>query len=109
MNRDIDTDHKLQLHFNQQLSELLDGELAPDQARFLLRRLEHDDELGATFERWQLCGDVLRGRMPAPAPAGFAARVSAAIAAGDTRPVKAANDEVPAAPAARARLARWGS
>src|SRR5690606_11755975 len=60
---------------------LVDGELATDEARFLLRRLEHDDELSACQERWQLLGDVLRGNACAPAPAGFAQGVQAAIAA----------------------------
>ena len=52
---------KLDIHNRQQLSALMDGELSPDEARFLLRRLQHDEELGSTWERWQLCGDVLRG------------------------------------------------
>ena len=74
MNHDPDPGHdKLDLHQRQQLSALVDGELAPDQARFLLRRLQHDAELSERFERWQLCGDVLRGqvrRTAAPELAG---------------------------------------
>lgn len=95
-------DDKLELHYRLQLSALMDGDLPPDEARFLLRRLQHDGELNACWERWQLCGDALRGRAQAPAPAGFAERVAAAIAA---------EAQVPAvAPAARPRrmLARWG-
>ena len=53
---------KLYDHHRQQLSAMLDGELPPDQAKFMLRRLEHDRELAACWERWQVCGDVLRGR-----------------------------------------------
>ena len=94
-------DDKLELHHRQQLSALMDGDLAPDAARFLLRRLQHDDELKASWERWQLCGDVLRGRAQAPAPSGFAERVGAAIAA-ESRPAGQ-----PAATPRRA-LARWG-
>ena len=92
---------KLELHYRLQLSALMDGDLPPDEARFLLRRLQHDGELNACWERWQLCGDVLRGRAQAPAPAGFAERVAAAIA-GET--------QVIAAPVARPRraLAKWG-
>ncbi|RXR00930.1 sigma-E factor negative regulatory protein [Pseudoxanthomonas composti] len=71
---------KLVQHYGQQLSELIDGELAPDQARFLLRRLQHDDELKGCLERWQLCGDVLRGQATHAAPVDFAARVAAAVA-----------------------------
>ena len=61
---------KFELHYRQQLSALVDGELPTDEARFLLRRLEHDSELSGCQERWQLLGDVLRGRACAPAPAG---------------------------------------
>jgi negative regulator of sigma E activity len=67
-------------HNRLQLSALLDGELPLDEARFLLRRLEHDDELGGCWERWQLCGDVLRGQAGALLPSGFAQRVAAAVA-----------------------------
>ncbi len=95
-------DDKLELHYRLQLSALMDGDLPPDEARFLLRRLQHDGELNACWERWQLCGDALRGRAQAPAPAGFAGRVAAAIAAETQVTV--------VAPAVRPRrmLARWG-
>ncbi|HEY9254277.1 MAG TPA: RseA family anti-sigma factor, partial [Stenotrophomonas sp.] len=66
---------KFEVHYRQQLSALIDGELPADEARFLLRRLQHDEELSGCHERWQLCGDVLRGMASAPAPADFAARV----------------------------------
>jgi negative regulator of sigma E activity len=67
-------------HNRLQLSALLDGELPLDEARFLLRRLEHDDALGGCWERWQLCGDILRGQAGALLPGGFAQRVAAAVA-----------------------------
>jgi negative regulator of sigma E activity len=99
---------KLDTHHRQQLSALMDGELLADQARFLLRRLQHDHDLAGCWERWQLCGDVLRGHAQAPAPAGFAERVALAIA-GDAAASNAAQAAL-AAPAARPRnlLARWG-
>ncbi|MBP8803273.1 MAG: sigma-E factor negative regulatory protein [Pseudoxanthomonas sp.] len=82
MNHDPDPGHdKLDLHQRQQLSALVDGELAPDQARFLLRRLQHDAELSERFERWQLCGDVLRGQVRRTAAPELAGRIAAAIAA----------------------------
>ena len=40
----------------QQLSALIDGELSAAQARFLIRRLAHDQELSACQERWQIAG-----------------------------------------------------
>lgn len=71
---------KFEVHYRQQLSALIDGELSPDEARFMLRRLQHDAELSGCHERWQLCGDVLRGQACAPAPLDFADRVAAAVA-----------------------------
>jgi len=70
----------------QQLSAMLDGELSPDEARFMLRRLEHDVNLARCWERWQLCGEVLRGRADGLLPADFAARVTAAVQAPAPRP-----------------------
>lgn len=87
-------------HNRLQLSALLDGELAPDEARFLLRRLQHDTDLAGCWSRWQLAGDILRGRDALAAPAGFARGVSAAIA----------TQALPAPVAARPpRKLRWGS
>jgi len=91
---------KFEIHYRQQLSALVDGELPSDEARFLLRRLQHDDELAGCQERWLLCGDVLRGMAAAPAPVDFAARVRSAVA---SEPVPLAQ----AAPA-RGRAWRWG-
>lgn len=72
---------KFDAHHRQQLSALIDAELSPDEARFLLRRLEHDEALSGCHERWQVLGDVLRGQACAPAPADFAGRVRSAVAA----------------------------
>ncbi|WP_045728358.1 sigma-E factor negative regulatory protein [Xanthomonas sp. GPE 39] len=72
---------KFELHYRQQLSALIDGELPADEARFVLRRLQHDEELAGCHERWQLCGEILRGRVSVPAPADFSARVREAVAA----------------------------
>lgn len=97
------TTDKIDNHYFQQLSALVDGDLAPDQARFLLRRMQHDTELSGCLERWQLCGDVLRGQARALAPAGFADRIAAAIAAESVQPaVKASSSRY------RGNLAKWG-
>lgn len=63
------------------LSALFDGELRGDAARFAFKRLDHDSAWGQAVGRWQLAGDVLRGRAEASAPADFAQRVGAALAA----------------------------
>jgi negative regulator of sigma E activity len=104
MNSPNPSSDKIELHYRQQLSALMDGDLAADEARFLLRRLQHDEELNAQWERWQLLGDALRGRAVAPAPAGFAQRVGAAIAL-ETRVVAAPSA---ATKPGRGAALRWG-
>ena len=98
---------KFELHYRQQLSALVDGELAADEARFMLRRLEHDSELSACQERWQVLGDVMRGQACAPAPLDFSARVRQAMDADAQH-----NGPVVVAPAApgksRSGWRRWG-
>lgn len=96
---------KFDTHSRLQLSAMMDGELSLDEARFLLRRLRHDEELNGCWERWQLCGDILRGQAQAPAPAGFAQRVALAIAA---EPQQSAANRDSASRRPRGSLARWG-
>ncbi|HJP99155.1 MAG TPA: sigma-E factor negative regulatory protein [Rhodanobacteraceae bacterium] len=71
------------------LSALMDGELAAEPTRFLLRRLEHDPELSATWSRWHLiraCLALEPARMSAPrADSDFAARIGVAIRASAPR------------------------
>ncbi|NIJ71655.1 sigma-E factor negative regulatory protein [Xanthomonas sp. F4] len=95
---------KFELHYRQQLSALIDGELPADEARFVLRRLQHDEELSGCHERWQLCGDILRGRVSVPAPSDFSARVRQAVAA---EAQHAARAEAASA-AGKRRTWRWG-
>jgi len=91
---------KIDLHYHQQLSALMDGELSADQGRFLIRRLQHDPELASCWDRWQLYGEVLRGHAQAPAPAGFAEGIARLIAA---EPAPAIGVR-----SLRTRVARWG-
>lgn len=95
---------KLFVYHRQQLSAMLDGELSPDQAKFMLRRLQHDAELADCWERWQVCGDVLRGQRNALLPADFAQRVSLAVAGNDAAVTMAGRRER----VSRPRFARWG-
>jgi negative regulator of sigma E activity len=99
---------KLDTHYRLQLSALMDGALAPDEARFLLRRMQHDEELSGCWERWQLCGDVLRGQAQAAAPAGFAARVALALAAEPAGGLREAASVAGQGSRGRGRLTRWG-
>jgi negative regulator of sigma E activity len=106
MNVSSQNHDKLDLHLNQQLSALMDGDLPADEARFLLRRLQHDETLKAQWERWQWLGDALRGQAAAPAPAGFALRVSDAIASEKAAAVSA--PVVLAPRRSRRVMLRWG-
>lgn len=63
----------------EQLSSLMDGELAPDSARFLSKRLGNDPELAATWERWHCLRDSLR-KQGTLAPVDLCARVREAMA-----------------------------
>ena len=89
----------------EQLSALIDGELDAEQARFLLRRLQHDGELAGDLERWQLAADALRGEAPALASPGFAERVAAAIAEEAAPQIDAPLPAVTATPSSAATAA----
>ncbi len=47
-------------NFSEQLSAMMDGELPEAETRFLLRRLEHDEELRATWQRMHVAASCLR-------------------------------------------------
>jgi negative regulator of sigma E activity len=67
---------------NEQLSALLDGELAPEETELLMKRLARDATLRATLGRYALCGEALRASAPFNRPrAELASRISAAIMA----------------------------
>src|SRR5690606_16899935 len=51
---------ELPVDLREQLCAWMDGELPADQAAFLQRRLAHDPELRALWERWQLASACLR-------------------------------------------------
>ena len=94
---------KLETHCRQQLSALVDGALPPDEARFLLRRLQHDGALAGRWERWQVYGECMRGGVSQLLPADFSQRVCAALDAEAARAVPA----VAAARAVRPAWTRW--
>jgi sigma-E factor negative regulatory protein RseA len=64
----------------EQVSAFLDGELPSSESELLLKRLTRDVELRASFGRYALMGETLRGAASrAPVSRGFAARVNRAI------------------------------
>lgn len=68
-------------HLRDQLSAFLDGELPRPEVELLLRRLADNDELRIALSRYLLIGECLRGVPGRSVTRGFAARVSAAVAA----------------------------
>lgn len=76
----------------EQLSACLDGELPEAELDLLLKQLGRDPHLRLAMGAYARVGEVLRAERPVTASAGFAARVSAAIAA-ETQQI-----EAPAAP-----------
>jgi negative regulator of sigma E activity len=99
---------KFDAHYRQQLSSLIDGELSADEARFMLRRLEHDESLSSCNERWQMLGDVLRGQACAPAPVDFAERVRASVASEPAPVMQARVERGPDRQERRGGWRRWG-
>jgi sigma-E factor negative regulatory protein RseA len=63
----------------EQVSAFLDGELPNSESELLLKRLTRDADLRASFGRYALIGETLRGASTAPVSRGFAARVNRAI------------------------------
>jgi negative regulator of sigma E activity len=84
----------------EQVSALLDGELARGELDLLVRRMERDAELKRTFASYVLAGEVLRSPGDVVASPGFAARISAAIDEGATT-------EAPAPMPVRRQRPRW--
>ena len=93
----------------EQLSAMMDGALSADEAKFLLRRMEHDDALADCWERWQFLGDAMRGQVGRALPADFSRRVGRAIADGLADEIEHQPSLVVAAHGnARGPLLRWG-
>ena len=65
--------------FREQLCQWMDGELHPDQSKFLMRRIAHDQELRMVYERWQLASTCLRRQPTARLPINFSERVCSAL------------------------------
>jgi anti-sigma factor RsiW len=66
---------------SEELSALVDGELARSETAFMLRRLGHDAGLRARYARYHLIRDCLRSPTLAMPALDLAARVQAALAA----------------------------
>ena len=91
MNNDLDSNStevsEQQLpseQLRESLSALLDGELNATEAAFLIKRMAHDDELNAQWQRFQGIGEVLRGQAQIVASDNFSARVLSRIALVET-------------------------
>ncbi len=72
----------MSLSHREELSAFIDGALGRSEAAFLLRRLQHDEELLGSYERFHLIGDCLRSQAGQTVIASdLAAGVRAALAA----------------------------
>lgn len=84
----------------EQMSALIDGELPRDEVGLLVRRMARDAGLKRAFGNYLLAGESLRAPGGVLASPGFAARVSAAIDAGDGM-------EAVASPVSKQAPVRW--
>ena len=66
------------------LSALMDNEVSELELQRLLKALDADPEVKATWSRYQVVSAGLKGKLPAMASSDFAARISAAIDAEET-------------------------
>lgn len=90
----------------EQVSALLDGELAADELSLLVRRMERDPELRRTYASYSLIGESLRAPGMQLASPGFAQRVSVAIGS-DTALTERKSAPAAAAPQVSAPPRRW--
>ena len=67
-------------NIEEQLSALLDGELAVEEEALLLRRLEREPEYRATLGRYGLIGQLMRDSQADPGAVQIGDRVGAALA-----------------------------
>lgn len=77
-------------HLRESLSALLDGELSATEAAFLIKRMAHDAELNAQWQRFQGIGEVLRGQAQIFESDNFSARVLNKIAMSQAEDANAA-------------------
>lgn len=100
---------KMEAHLRQQLSAMMDGELASDEARFLFRRLQHDRDLAGCWERWQVCSVSMRGQGTAVLlPGDFSQRVARAVAQESSRSMLEGETAVAATGTHSRRWVWWG-
>lgn len=84
----------------EQLSACLDGELPEAELDLLLKQVQRDPQLSQSMSRYALMSEVLRTGASPTVSSGFAARISAAIAA------ESAPEAKPASPP-RVSAPRW--
>lgn len=70
------------------LSALMDNQASELELMRLLKALDSDPELKATWSRYQLASASLRSDLPGVAPASFAARISVALESEETYSVQ---------------------
>jgi negative regulator of sigma E activity len=64
----------------EQLSAWMDGELSPEEAKFLERRLQHDETLQALYARMQVMSACMKGQQVRPMPRSLCENIKAQLA-----------------------------
>jgi negative regulator of sigma E activity len=68
-------------HLRENVSALCDGELSASESAFMLKRMSHDAQLQAQWQRFQSIGETLRGNADALDADALSARILSKIAA----------------------------
>lgn len=77
----IPDDIKLSEELRESISALIDGELGTTESAFLLKRMGHDEQVHAQWQRYQCIGEALRGQASAFDADNFSAKLLAQIEA----------------------------
>lgn len=72
-------DSKLSEELRESVSALVDGELSATESAFLLKRMGHDQQVHAQWQRYQHIGEALRGQASAFDADAFSAKLLAQI------------------------------
>lgn len=72
-------DIKLSEELRESVSALIDGELGATESAFLLKRMGHDEQVHAQWQRYQCIGEALRGQASAFDADAFSAKLLAQI------------------------------
>ena len=97
-------DSKLSEELRESVSALIDGELSSTESTFLLKRMGHDQQLHAQWQRYQCIGEALRGQAGAIDADSFSARLLAKI---EQQSLQYQAPTAPNGSAGRSKVVQW--